>query len=829
MGFMNRLKATLFGREDARARAEDEARFHVEMRSEELRARGMDAEGAVLKARSAYGNIVRQQEAAGDADLFVGLEGLMRDVKVAFRRLHCSPFFLASSVVLLALGLGVNATVFSVLDLLFLRNLPYTEAKRLVVLEEIRNGRTSNSNPARLVDWGERVKSLETVASFYSETAILREREGNRAVVVMRMVEDWVGLLKLNLIEGRLLRSDEVRGGRVALLTERARSLGKIGDTLRIGVDAYTVIGIVGNEVALGEDVQVLTPISEALRIGSRKAGFLNVVARLRPGVTMQAAEAEAMSVAEQLGREYAETDRGTSVRIVSAQRAWTAEAREPALWIEAASALLLLITMVNLASLLAARAMERQREDAVRLFLGAGRWHLLRMHLVEAGLLVALGSAAAILVAPWLLAVLQATYKDDFSAIMNAQIDLRVLLYLLCVALLSTLALAGAMSWQASRQTGIQGVGQFRLRNVLIVAQAALGLVLLASSMQLMRDFASLRFAPNGFQEQGFLALRIGFPWDRAGYDLPTAIRRGLEELAALPGVTGVAAVDRLPLEGNSMDGQVFVDGRAEKTRESVGLRMATNGYFALLGIPLLAGELPQDANSVLVNEAFSKRYLDGKGVGRKVSQDGKKWRRVAGVVGNVRTSSTQAGTRPEIFGNESNMFWPKLNFVVRTSQPPGALAPAMRKTWAGISSLASFDGVRTLEGRIDEIVAKPRRQRDVVGIFGLAALTLVVAGVYGIMASEMARRRREMGIRAAIGANRGQLISIALKRAAILTMYACGTGALLVVLLLSRWVDGQAILEGGAAIVVGMLAAALVPAWRMAKLNPILALRHD
>ena len=829
MGFLDRLKTTLFSREDARQRAEEEARFHLEMRAEELQRRGLDPRGAAARARVAYGNLARQQEAASDADLFTGLEGMMRDVKVAYRRLGRSPVFFVSSVVLLTLGLGVNAAVFSVMDLLFLRSLPFANADRLVVLEEIRIGGVGNSNPLRLADWAARVKGFEAVASQYGETTVLHQRDGNRAVATLRVAGDWVGLLGMKPLEGRLIRPEELRGGKVALLTEHGRGLGKPGDTLRIGSDAFEVVGVVGNEVALGEDVDVLTPMSEGLLKGSRKAGFIPVVARLRPGVTAQTAEAEAASVAEQLAREYPESDKGMTVRVKGAQEAWMEGARRPALYIQAAAGLLLLITMVNLAGLLAARAMERQREDTVRLFLGAGRWHLIRLHLVEAGLVVGAGCGAAMLAAPWMLALLQAHYGSDFTAINSARVDLRVFLYLLTIGAVSTLLLAAAMGWQASREPGARGIVQFQLRNVLVVAEASMGLVLLAVSLQMMSDFSSLRFAPNGFKEQGLLNARVDLPWGDGGYELEDVIRRGLEEVAAIPGVTGVAVVDRLPLEGNSQDGQMFVDGQAEKTRETVGQRMATNGYFALMGIPLLAGELPRDKNSVLVNEKFARTYLNNDAVGHSVSRDAKTVWRISGVVGNVRTNAKDQGARAEVFGNESNVFWPKLNVVIRTSQAPASIAPAIRTTWTGISSLSSFAGVGTLEGRLDEIVAKPRRQRDIVSVFGLAALALVVAGVYGVMAGEMSRRRKEMGIRAAIGASQGNLIAIGLKRAATLSAVACAVGAILTLLLLNRWVNAQTLIEGCVAISVGMLGAALVPAWRMARVDPMLALRQD
>ncbi len=723
----------------------------------------------------------------------------------------------------------MNAAVFSVVDTLFLRSLPFPDANRLVVLQEFRNNKSSNSNPGRIADWRTRVTAFENVASYYGEATQLRENEGNRSVAVMRVVGDWVRLLGAKALEGRLFTSSELRGGKVAILTARGRDLALVGDTIRVGADSFQVIGVVDNSAVLGEDVQILTPISEALLNGNRKAGYLQVIARLKPGVSFAAAEAEASSVAAQLALEYPDSDKGTAVKIVSAQSAWTDEAREPALWIQAASGLLLLITLVNLAGLFAARALERKREDSVRLFLGAGRWHLIRLHLVECGLLVSLGCASAMLVAPWALALLQLNYGDDFTPIKNAVIDSRVFTFLLLIGFIATLLFAAVMAWQSTREKDPRGQGQFRLRSFLIISEAALGLVLLACAFQLVRDFSALRFAPNGFREQGLLSARVYLSWESDPKDLLSAIRRGTEEIGALPGVAGVAVVDRLPLEGGSQDSPLFIEGIPEKTPDSIGLRLATNNYFSLMGIPLLVGELPRDETSILVNDAFSRRYLNSNPIGRNISTNGKRWWRVAGVVANVRYSSKDAKPRPEIFLSERIQFWPQLTFVIQTSQPAANLSPALRQMWANINPDANFKGVTTLEDRIDEIVTQPCRQRDIVAIFGVLALLLVVAGVYGIMSSEMLRRRREMGIRIAIGATRTHVIQIALARAAWLATASCLIGLTLVLSLLNRWVKLDSIATGALAVAFGIFAAAFIPAWRSSKTDPIQALRQD
>lgn len=730
---------------------------------------------------------------------------------------------------LLAFGLGVNTAVFSVLDALFLRPLLFSAPDRLVLIEESTNGKTSNSNPVRLHDWRTRVSAFATVASTFGESLQLREIDGNRGVLSLRVIGDWIGMLGVPMIEGRNFDGKELEGGKVAILAARARDIARVGESIRLGAESYTVIGIVANEIAPGEDVQVVLPIDAAILKGNRKAGYLQAVARLKPAISLEAADAELHSVAAQLAKEFPDTDRERVARLVPAQQAWAAEAREPAMYIQAAAALLLLITLVNLAGLLAARALERNREDSIRLFLGAGRWHLIRLHLVESGLLVAFGCMAAAMVAPWALALLQLNYGDSFAPIKTAVIDTRVLAYLGATGILATLIFTGIMALQTSNEHDPRGHAQFRLRNILIVSEAALGLVLLAVSFQLVQDFSRLRFSPLGIQEQGLLSARAYLSWGTDFSEIRSTIDRGIEQLSALPGVTGVAVVDRLPLEGGSQDSPLFIQGQPEKTRDSIGIRMASGNYFSLMGIPLLAGQMPTDDTAILVNEAFSRRYLNNQPIGRSVSNDGKKWLRVSGVVGNVRFSSKDSRPRPEIFLSERTQFWPLLTFVIRTSQPASSLTQPIRKLFSTLNPEIDFRGVSALESRIDELVQQPRRQRDVVAAFGLVSLILVVAGVYGIMASEMLRRRREIGIRVAVGASRANIIGLGVMRAAWLTLAACLLGGAILIFLLSEWVEPQSVLAAIAAVTVGMLLAGFLPAWRGSREQPLLALRQN
>ncbi len=829
MGFLNKLKNTLFHADTTRERAEDEAAFHLEMREQELIARGLSPDQARLEARQRYGNVLAQQEATSDTDVLPRLEAWLRDIRVSARRLSRSPLFLLSSVALLAIGLGVNTAVFSVLDALFLRPLPFNDPASLYVIDEIREGRVANSNPARLADWRARVTAFTAVSSTYGESLKLREGDSSRSVQAIRVCGDWVSLLGAPILAGRNFTMQELSGERVALLSARSRNLAPIGASIRLGSDLYQVIGVVSNTVAPGEDFDVVTPIPAGLLPGSRKAGYLQPVVRLKPGVSAAAAASELASVASQLAREYPDSEKDLRATLVPAQTAWTAEARRPALYVQAAAALLLIITLVNLAGMLAARALERQREDTIRLFLGAGRWHLIRLHLAEAGLVVLLSTIAAGFIAPTLLATLQRYYGDEFAPIRTAQLDLRVLAFLGLTGIIATLLFAAVMAWQTSREADPRGRFQFRFRSALILAQATFGLVLLATAFQLVEDFSNLRFAPLGIREQGLISTRFYLSWSVEEPKLRNAITASQREMLSIPGVSEVAVVDRLPLEGGSQDSPVFIRGRAEKTSETVGIRMASTNYFALMGIPLLAGSLPTDDYSVLVNQAFVRAWITGDPIGREISQSGKNWYRIAGVIGDVRYSTKSQSARPEVFFSERTQYWPMLTFVIRANRPAGELTEPLRQLFNRIEPEGDFRGVTTVTGRLDDLVAQPRHQRNIISVVGLLALLLVIAGVYALMAGEMLRRRREIGIRLAIGATRANIMGIALLRAARLAGLACLLGGGFCVYVLDTWVAPPALAIATATICLSMLFAAWLPAWRGSQADPILALRQD
>jgi putative ABC transport system permease protein len=829
MGIWRRLKNSLGFGEGIRERAEEEARFHLDMKAEELERRGLSAEEARRRARLEYGNVLALQEKAGDMDVVAWLDALGRDLRVAWRRLRRSPMFLIGSVLLLAIGIGVNAAAFSVVNLIFFKAMPYERSERLVVVQETRKGSNSNSNPRRQRDWGERVKAFTAVGSYFGESTVLRESEGNRPVTTARTVGDWFGLTGVKALEGRVFLSEEVRGGPVALLTERGRGLARVKDKIRVGGSVYEVVGVVSNDAFYGEEIDVVMPAPAGLLDGPRRAGFLVSVARLRDGVTLEAARAEAKSVAAALVREHPETDRDLDVELIPAQRAWSEAARKPAWMLQALAALLLLITLVNLGGLFLARGMERERESAIRVFLGAGRAHLLRVHFAEAALLVGLASGLSLLVGNWGLRAADVVYGDEFPALRLAVLDGRVYAALAAVGLAATMGFALLMGWRNGQVSAMPGQAQFRARAVLIVAQAALGMLLLGAAVQMAAEFRKTQGAPLGFAAQGIVSAKVDLPWDVPMPELLRAIEAGKREMGALPGIAAVEITDRLPLEGGTQSGEVFVRGKDQKAGDNVGYRSVTPGYFGLMGIPLFEGELPRRENEVVVNREFAVKFLDGKAVGKAVSPDQKRWLTVVGEVGGVRVAGNEEKPRAEMYTLMGSSYWPKLSFVLKTSEPPGQLAAAIRRTWAGISDVATVRGVATVEERMDLALRQPRSQRDLVAAFALVALALVVTGMYAIMASDVLRRTREMGIRLAVGATPASLVWLSLKRALRMALVAIAVGLVVGVYAAGTWIETRPLLIGAGATLLAMVLAAMVPAWRGSRVPPLLALKHD
>ncbi|MDX2266994.1 MAG: ABC transporter permease [Bryobacter sp.] len=841
MAIWQRFRNTLFPQTTSRAAAEEEARFHIAMRTEELLAQGLSPEDAAAQARRAFGNVLAYQEAAGDRDVFVWLEHWLLDLRVAWRRLRRSPLFLVTSVFLLAVGLGANAAVFSIVDQLFLQPLPLPNPERLFVIQETFKGERANSNPERIADWARRVPAIESAMGYYGEMVPLETKDGKRGISTYRVAGDYLGVLGLQLLEGRKFSPDELRGEPLAMLTPKGKALGRVGDSLSLGGVSYRIVGVLAPNRMLGPEVELVTPAARDVLAAPRIAGFLPVVVRLRSSLDPNVLAAQVDAAARQMAEAFPATDKERGAYVLPAQSAWTEEAADSARMLQAATLLLLVITLLNLASLLAARTAARERESAIRSFLGASRGSILRLHFAEAGILVSLGCIAAFLVATWTLALLQEIFGSDFPPVREVSLDLRAMAALLLVGLAACLLLTFVMSWQSASSQRTQRRSRPLLRGALVVGEAALGVLLISAAFSLASAFAERQSRPLGFVPQNILIARIDLPWSASQATLVSAMDRALEEIAALPGVSRVGVTDRVPLTGGTQSGEVLIQGAAKAPgglaprglapRGEVGFRMASASFFSTLQIPLLQGDTLGQPGAVVVNETFARRYLGSQAIGRYVARKGEapRWWRVVGVVGSVRADVGEAEARPEIYLPYREFTWPKLEFVIATSQPAANLAPVLRRLSGRLSPDALLNEVLPYESDLASLNRQPRQQRDLVLSFGFVALVLVVAGVYALIRAELERRTREIGVRLAIGAQPFAVAALLLRQAGGLALAVLLLSLPLALFALPELLSPRASVAAGLLVAFSMAMAALPAAWRASRIAPTQALRVE
>jgi predicted permease len=796
----------------------------------------------------------------------------MTALKRIFRSLARTPGFTIVAVLTLALGIGATSAIFSAVDALLLRALPYPDADRLVMLwvdgRKLGFARQDYTNPTDLRDW-ETLESVEALGAFTGWAPTVTgagEPERVDGALVTQRYFDALGT-PMQLGRGFVASEDVPNGPRVVVVSDRFwrryldASRDAIGRAVVLEGEPHTVVGVLppGFEAPLMPDRAVYRP--GQFELGGRGGYFLRVVARMKPGVAIEQAQREFSALHARLAAAYPDTNEDRDGYVQPLREAMTENVRLQLVVLLGATGLVLLIACANLANLMLARASSRARELAVRASLGADRRRLARQLLGESLVLSGLGALAGLAFAAIAIRWIGTALPPGVDAAGAPALDLRVLGFGTLAALAAGLAFGSAPAWIATRQDLVTtlrdgdrgsagGRAGRRLREALVVCTFALALALTAGAGVFLKSLGRLTSLDPGFRPEGALSFTLRLP--PATYPTPEA-NRALhdalrERLAALPGVEHVGLTSTLPLGDNNTDTGIRLEGMAADAEPlRVWFSMSTPGYLEALGTPVLRGraltrdEIAGGPCRAVVNDAFARDYLPGREVlGARFSMGSQEpvQCEIVGVAADVRFFGLDQPQTPAMYLPLAQFPARQFFVVVRGAGDVGALLPPIRREIAALDASLALGDVRPMTLLVRDALRTPRLVATLAGAFALLALVLAAVGVYGVIAYAVGLRTREFGVRAALGASRGELARSVLRRGLVLAtagialgaVLALGLGRVVGALLYEVRATDPAVLAGVAALLgVVALAASLVPALRAARVDPMVALRNE
>jgi putative ABC transport system permease protein len=800
---------------------------------------------------------------------------MFQDLRYGVRMLVKNPGFTFVAVLTLALGIGANTAIFSIVNAVLLQPLPFSEPDRLVwTWGNIRNGGNRASvSPLDYLDYRAQNTTFEHFAATFSFPASFNltgsgdpERLQGQAAT-----GDFFQALGVNAATGHtfLLENEEPGRDQVVVLSYKLwqRRFGGdpslIGKTIALDGKSFEVIGVMPASFNFPRDAELWTPMNFQIAPGmkQRKAHFLRPVGRLKDGVTLAQAQADMDAVASRLEAQYPESDTGWNLRMVPLREQLVGNIRPTLRVLFGAVGLVLLIACANVANLLLVRASSRQKEIAVRIALGAGRFRIVRQMLTESMLLALAGGALGVWLASWGVNLLVAFSGNDIPPTSRVGIDGAVLAFTLGVSLVTGVlfglvpALPAIQAVKLSEtlkeggRSGGQGSSRNRTRSLLVVLETAFAVVLLIGAGLLIRSFIRLQGVGPGFDAANVLTLRIDLPQQK--YNLPEKAGSFWgqlhERLAALPGVEAVGMNTELPLSGQPNDTPFTVEGRPPvQANQQFGadFRRINEDYLRALRIPLKRGrefsaqEVRQSAHVVLISEALADGVFPGEDpLGKRLllGLDAKTPFEIIGIVGDIRHRTLEA----QPF---ATMYLPVLsgsaNLTIRVAGDPLSLAAAVRKEVQAIDSDQPIAALRTMEQVVAESVGASRYRTMLLGLFAFVALLLAAIGIYGVVSYTVAQRTHEIGIRMALGAQPravqrlviGQGIRLALVGVGAGLIGAAGLTRVLVGLLFGVTATDPLTFVGVAVVLMLIaLVACWIPARRAARVDPMMALRHE
>jgi putative ABC transport system permease protein len=808
------------------------------------------------------------------------MENLLQDLRYAFRLLLQSPSFSAIAILTLALGIGANTAIFSVVNAVLLRPLTFRDPSHLVIVAEKSSYPVISTSYQNYIDWRDQSRSFESLEGTRSTTITLTGAGEPERLNARMITAPLLPLLGVDARIGRTFRADEDRPGGtpVVLLSyglwqrRFAGAADVLGKSINLDSRPYSIVGVLPSGFELLQPADVFlpfTPWAATLPDDRNWHAGIIVVGRLKPEVTREQARTEMLGITKRLEQQYPEYNTGTSADVVPLQEQMVENVRPALMLLLGAVSFVLLIACANVANLLLARAASRGREVAIRASVGASRSRIVRQLLTESVVLSLAGGLLGLLFAWASLGPLLKISAGSVPQVFSVGLDRSVLAFTVLVSLITGLAFGIVPALHTTkldlRQTlsgssrgSTAGPGHRRLRGFLVSAEIALAMILLVGSGLLLRSFSRMQETPLGFQADHLLVADL--PLSQSAYAEPQQrygfYDRVIERARSLPGVRAAAAASFLPVSGGGGLIQFNITNRPPRTPHdyvAAGYRAVTANYFETLGVPLLQGRLITSADNekhpsvVVINATMAHVYFPSENpLGKRVQigatpDNTIPTMEIVGVVGNV-TQGLGLEPKAEMYipYRQLDPLLPvfQMSIVLRTAGNPLLQVAALRSSLTAIDPSQPLVKVRTMEDNMAASVAQPRFRTWLIGIFAALALTLAAVGIYGVMSYSVTQRTGEIGIRVALGAQSGDVFRIILGEALRLALIGVAVGfagALILTRLLTSFLYGTSASDPLTFISVALLligisaAAAFFPAGRATQVDPIVALRYE